>query len=91
MNVEIAVLNCHNGLKSLGLLIVIVIVILGHPYIGPQVHLGPIKIYTWQNCFPQTPSVVSLQISGLRFFIVSQVKFFLERAEEHKQAEAIVC
>ena len=43
MNVEIAVLNCHNGLKSLGLLIVIVIVILGHPYIGPQVHLGPIK------------------------------------------------
>ena len=43
MNVEIVVLNCHNGLKSLGLLIVIVIVILGHPYIGPQVHLGPIK------------------------------------------------
>ena len=41
MNVEIVVLNCHNGLKSLGLLIVIVI--LGHPYIGPQVHLGPIK------------------------------------------------
>ena len=47
MNVEIVVLNCHNGLKSLGLLIVIVIVIviviLGHPYIKPHVHLGPIK------------------------------------------------
>ena len=66
MNVEIVVLNCHNGLKSLGLLIVIVIVILGHPYIGPQVHLGPIKIKAYLLLSKSTFESIIVPCMGVR-------------------------